>query len=213
MAQTLTNNVTVTKPQPKLVINKKGKRIGIMGGTFNPPHIGHLMIADQVMNQLGLDKIIFIPDANPPHVDHKTTIAAKDRVEMVRRAIIDHPNFELGLTEVERGGLSYTYDTVKQLKIAHPENQYYWIIGGDMVNYLPKWHNIDQLAKMVQFVGVCRRGYEKISQYPVIWVNMPAIDVSSTWVRKTIANHGSVRYYVPKLVLQYIAEKGLYTND
>ncbi|UQS84372.1 nicotinate-nucleotide adenylyltransferase [Bombilactobacillus thymidiniphilus] len=189
------------------------QHVGILGGTFNPPHIGHLMMADQVMSQLGLDKIIFLPDANPPHVDHKEAVPVLHRVEMVRRAIINHTNFDLGLMEVERGGISYTYDTVQQLVTEHPENKYYFIIGGDMVAYLPKWHRIDELVQLVQFVGVKRPNISQTSPYPIIWVNMPEVDISSTWIRKTLQNNGSVRYYVPDLVLQYIAEKRLYFND
>lgn len=213
MAQTLTTKQVVTKPQTQMASTTKKKRIGILGGTFNPPHVGHLMIADQVFAQLGLDKILFIPDAKPPHVDVKTAISIEHRVEMVRRAIIDHQNFDLCLIEAKRGGISYTYDTMRQLKLMHPENEYYFIIGGDMVEYLPKWHKIDELTKMVQFVGVCRKGYEKSSPYPLIWINMPEIDVSSTWIRKTVQTQGSIRYFVPDLVRQYIEEKGLYSND
>ncbi|MBA1434628.1 nicotinate-nucleotide adenylyltransferase [Bombilactobacillus bombi] len=213
MTHTVTKNNLLVKPELQTSTSGQQKRIGIMGGTFNPPHIGHLMVADQVLNQLGLNKILFIPDATPPHVDQKAAIAVNDRVEMVRRAIIDHRHFELGLMEVNRGGISYTYDTIRALKIAHPENRYYLIIGGDMVNYLPKWYKIDELVKMVQLVGICRKGYEKKSAYPLIWINMPTSDVSSTWIRQTIKHHGSVRYFVPDLVLQYIEEKGLYQDD
>lgn len=213
MTKIAVKNQSITEPKLQRINNGKQKRIGIMGGTFNPPHIGHLMVADQVLNQLSLDKILFLPDSKPPHVDSKGAIAANDRVEMVRRAIIDHRNFELGLMEVNRGGVSYTYDTIRALTISHPENHYYLIIGADMVNYLPKWHKIEQLVQMVQLVGVCRKGYEKKSVYPVIWVNMPATDVSSTWIRNTIRHHGSVRYFVPDLVLQYIEEKGLYQDE
>ncbi|UQS82544.1 nicotinate-nucleotide adenylyltransferase [Bombilactobacillus folatiphilus] len=213
MTQTVTTNKPVTQVQSQTQTQSKGQRIGILGGTFNPPHIGHLMIADQVFEQLDLDKILFIPDANPPHVDEKGAIAVEHRMEMVRRAIINHRDFDLCLIEAQRGGISYTFDTIRQLKKLHPENQYYFIIGGDMVEYLPKWHKIDELVQMVQFVGVCRKGYEQNSTYPIIWVNMPTTEVSSTWIRQTIQTHGSVRYFVPDLVQQYIDEKGLYLDD
>ncbi|MCO6541706.1 MAG: nicotinate-nucleotide adenylyltransferase [Lactobacillus sp.] len=213
MATTVIKNNPITKPKLQVDSTGKQKRIGIMGGTFNPPHIWHLMAADQVLNQLGLDKILFIPDANPPHVDHKQAIDANDRVEMVRRAISNHHHFELGLMEINRGGVSYTYDTIRALTIAHPENRYYLIIGGDMVNYLPKWHKIEQLVQMVQLVGVCRKGYEQKSNYPIIWINMPTSDISSTWIRDTLKHQGSVRYFVPDAVLEYIKEKGLYQDE
>ena len=122
---------TSTQVATQLAATAKKRRIGILGGTFNPPHLGHLVIADQVATQLGLDKVLFMPDAEPPHVDRKLTIPAKDRVAMVKAAIKDNPRFDLELTEVNRGGRSYSYDTMLQLTQAHPENQYYFIIGGE----------------------------------------------------------------------------------
>ncbi len=126
-------------------------------------------MADQVMAQLGLDRVLFMPDANPPHVDRKFAIDANDRVKMVSATIAGNPNFGLELAEVQRGGISYTYDTMLSLKQKHPENDYYFIIGGDMVAYLPKWHRIDDLVKLVQFVGVRRDDYPVTSKYPVLW--------------------------------------------
>ena len=123
-----TKSKTVSGVQVEVVeeplIQKKGKKIGILGGTFNPPHIAHLLIAEQVGSQLGLDKVLFIPDFIPPHVDEKKTIPAEHRVEMVRLAIQDNPLFDLDLIEINRGGSSYSYDTVKELKQLHPENDY-----------------------------------------------------------------------------------------
>ncbi len=99
-----------------------------------------------------------MPDATPPHADAKTAIDAKYRVEMLQAAIHDNPLFGLELCEIERGGVSYTYDTMRYLREQHPDTDYYFIIGADMVNYLPTWKNIEQLAQMVQFVGVKRPG-------------------------------------------------------
>ncbi|MDT6980863.1 nicotinate-nucleotide adenylyltransferase [Levilactobacillus zymae] len=203
---------TSTQTVTQMAATAKKRRIGILGGTFNPPHLGHLVIADQVATQLGLDKVLFMPDAEPPHVDRKLTIPAADRVAMVKAAIADNPQFKLELTEVQRGGLSYSYDTMLQLTQQHPENQYYFIIGGDMVAYLPKWHRIDELVKLVQFVGVCRQGYAHESPYPVLWVDVPNIGISSTMVRQRVRNGQSVRYLVPTLVDLYIKEHLLYRD-
>lgn len=209
-----TNSKTITDVQVEVVeqpiFSKNGKRIGILGGTFNPPHLAHLLIADQVGTQLGLDKVLFIPDYIPPHVDKKQAIAAKHRVEMVRLAIAGNPLFDLDLIEINRQGPSYSYDTVKELKRLHPENDYFFIIGGDMVNYLPTWHRIDDLARMVQFVGVDRPKYAKRSQYPIIWVDTPKLDISSTGIRKNVKNGCSIRYQVPTSVENYIKEHHLY---
>lgn len=203
---------TSTQVVTQMTATAKKRRIGILGGTFNPPHLGHLVIADQVAAQLGLDQVLFMPDAEPPHVDRKLTIPATDRVAMVRAAIADNPQFNLELTEVNRGGRSYSYDTMRQLTQQHPENQYYFIIGGDMVAYLPKWYRIDDLVKLVQFVGVCRQGYAHESPYPVLWVDVPNIGISSTMIRQRVRNNQSIRYLVPTMVDLYIKEHLLYRD-
>ncbi|WP_125546233.1 nicotinate-nucleotide adenylyltransferase [Levilactobacillus lindianensis] len=203
---------TSTQVATQMAATAKKRRIGILGGTFNPPHLGHLVIADQVATQLGLDKVLFMPDAEPPHVDRKIAIPAADRVAMVKAAIKDNPRFSLELTEVERGGKSYSYDTMLQLTRAHPENQYYFIIGGDMVAYLPKWYRINDLLKLVQFVGVCRQGFTHESPYPVLWVDVPQIGISSTMVRDQVRRGQSIRYLVPTMVDLYIKEHLLYRD-
>lgn len=184
--------------------------VGIMGGTFNPVHLGHLIMADQVMAQLKLTKVLFIPDAQPPHRDHKVTIAAKDRVAMLELALQGHPGFDLDLLEVSRGGKSYTYDTILELKRRHPLADYYLILGADMIDYLPTWYHIEDLAKLVTFVGVKRPGYPTKSKYPVIWVDTPEIAISSTKIRQLVAQHCTINYLVPDKVQAYIKEKGLY---
>ncbi|WP_072152453.1 nicotinate-nucleotide adenylyltransferase [Weissella viridescens] len=188
-------------------------KVGILGGTFNPPHYGHLMIGEQVADQLHLDQIRFMPNALPPHVDEKKTIDAKDRVNMVRAAIMGNRQFDIELSEVLRGGKSYTYDTMAALKEAHPNVEYYFIIGGDEVAYLPTWHRIDDLLELVHFVGVHRKGQPTETDYPVEWVEMPQLEISSTDIRQRIAEHRSVRYLVPDMVAAYIFKEGLYLND
>lgn len=207
--------VKVTKIPATQVLTKvdylgKKRRIGLLGGTFNPPHLGHSIIADQVLSQLGLDEVLFMPDNLPPHIDSKETIAAEKRLKMVELSIADNPNFGIEDIELKRGGISYTYDTIKQLTIMHPENEYYFIIGGDMVDYLPKWNRIDDLIKMVKFIGVQRKGFEQKSKYPLMWVDVPMIGVSSSLIREKISQHCSIRYLVKKEVADYIEKEGLY---
>ncbi|KRM13234.1 nicotinate-nucleotide adenylyltransferase [Paucilactobacillus suebicus] len=206
--ETQSNTVTEIKVQTQE--NGHRKRIGLYGGTFNPVHTSHLIVADQVGTTLGLDKVNFLPDAIPPHVDTKTAIDPQMRVDMIKLAIEDNPLFGVEMSEINRGGVSYTYDTVVKLKKAHPEVDYYFIIGGDMVQYLPKWHRIDELSKLVTFVGVQRRGFETDSKYPVIWVDVPLIDISSTGIRNRIKTGQSVKYFVPDKVIEYIKEHHLY---
>ncbi|MGP6138888.1 MULTISPECIES: nicotinate-nucleotide adenylyltransferase [unclassified Jeotgalibaca] len=188
------------------------RRVGILGGTFNPPHLGHLIMAEQAGKQLGLDKVCFMPDAEPPHVDRKPFIAGKHRAEMVRRSISGNALFELEDIELKRGGKSYTFETMKELTAKNPDTDYYFIIGGDMVEYLPKWYRIDELVTMVNFVGVARPGYPKTSAYPIIWVDSPEVAISSTEIRKMVKNGQSIRYVVPEEVEQYIMEEGLYLD-
>ena len=192
------------------VQTRRRQRIGLYGGTFNPVHTAHLMVADQVGHALRFNRVYFLPDAVPPHVDKKTAIDATDRVAMLRLAIQDNPLFGLELAEIQRGGVSYTYETVKQLKEAHPENDYYFIIGGDMVDYLPKWYRINDLLKIVNFVAVRRPGAKNESQYPVIWVDVPEVQISSSDIRQRVAQGESIRYLVPTRVEQYIKEHDLY---
>lgn len=192
------------------VQTRRRQRIGLYGGTFNPVHTAHLMVADQVGHALRLNRVDFLPDAVPPHVDKKTAIDATDRVAMLRLAIQDNPLFGLELAEIQRGGVSYTYETVKQLKEAHPENDYYFIIGGDMVDYLPKWYRINDLLKIVNFVAVRRPGAKNESQYPVIWVDVPEVQISSSDIRQRVAQGESIRYLVSTRVEQYIKEHDLY---
>ncbi|MDO1605602.1 nicotinate-nucleotide adenylyltransferase [Lactobacillus sp. YT155] len=204
--------ITDEQIQVKELKNDSKKRVGILGGTFNPIHIAHLVMAQQVLDQLSLDEIWFMPDNIPPHVDKKDAIAPMHRVEMIRLAIEDNPRFQLDLTEINRGGVSYTYETMKLLKEANQNTDFYFIIGGDMVEYLPTWNKIDELVKLVDFVGVCRPGYEKDTPYPVIWVNSPVMNISSTDIRKRLTSGHTVKYLVPAEVEDYIKKEGLYTD-
>lgn len=204
------HGVSESKPSVLVVEDKQRQQVGIMGGTFNPPHLGHLIMAEQVGTQLGLDKVLFMPDATPPHVDTKKTLPAKHRVEMVKRAITDNPLFGLSMAEIERGGVSYTYETIVALKKQYPNTDFYFIIGGDMVDYLPTWHRIDDLVQLVQFVGIQRTGYSRQTPYPVLWVDAPLVDISSTQIRNKVQQSCSIRYLVPTKVADYIEEEGLY---
>lgn len=186
------------------------KRIGILGGTFNPPHLGHLLIAEQVANVLDLDKVMFMPNAMPPHIDPKVALEPRHRASMVQAAIAGNSRFALELLEVQRGGKSYTFNTMLQLKLEHPNYEYYFIIGADEVNYLTKWYRIDDLLKLVHFVGVNRPGQVVRTNYPVNFVTVTDIGISSTDIRQRLQRGQSIRYLVPDMVAAYIFENGLY---
>ncbi|KRN32531.1 nicotinate-nucleotide adenylyltransferase [Weissella halotolerans] len=202
---------TTTMSQTQ-VVSKAHRRIGLLGGTFNPPHFGHLMIGDQVANELNLDQVLFMPNAQPPHVDAKTAVDPMMRAMMVKAAIMGNSKFGLEMTEIERGGKSYSYDTVVALEAAHPENDYYFIIGGDEVAYLKTWYRIDDLVERVHFVGVNRPEQPVRSDYPVEWVQVPNVAISSSDIRQRIKEHRSIRYLVPDMVAAYIFKEGLYLD-
>ena len=182
-----------------------------MGGTFDPIHMGHLILGEQSFEQLHLDKVLFMPSGNPPHKRNRAGRASDgQRVDMVRLAIEDNPHFELSLAEMHETGYTYTYRTLEELKEQNPDTDYYFIIGADMVDYLPKWYRIDELVEMVQFVGVQRPRYKAGTSYPVIWVDVPLMDISSSMVRDFIAQGRTPNFMLPKQVLDYIKKEGLY---
>ncbi len=205
--------ITEVEPLIQVQTTQSRKQVGILGGNFNPVHNQHLLIADQVGTALNLEKVYLMPEYLPPHVDEKDTIEAEHRLNMLKLATADNPLFDIEQAELQRKGKSYTYDTMKALIAQNPDTDYYFIIGGDMVEYLPKWYKIDELVEMVQFVGVKRPGYTIDTSYPIIWLDAPMMDLSSSLIRKKIAQGCSIRYLVPEAVRNYILEKGLYLES
>lgn len=209
MAIELLTPFTKVELEPEIK-DKKRKQVGILGGNFNPVHNAHLVVADQVRQQLGLDKVLLMPEYEPPHVDAKETIAEHHRLKMLELAIEGIEGLEIETIELERKGISYTYDTMLLLNERDPDTDYYFIIGADMVDYLPKWHRIDELVEIVQFVGVQRPRYKAGTSYPVIWVDVPLMDISSSMVRDFVAKCRTPNFMLPKPVLDYIKKEGLY---
>lgn len=188
-------------------------KVGILGGTFNPPHIGHLIIAEHVRDQLGLRKILFMPSHTPPHKKEKTTISYKHRIAMLEHTVSQNDQFEIDLSEIKRKGKSYTYDTIRALKDAHPDTEFYFIIGADMVEDLPNWYKVDELLSLVQFVAVNRPGHKVSTPYPVIMVDVPDVDISSSVIRQKVTDGCSIKYLVTSETEKYIEREGLYKNE
>ncbi|CAM2834312.1 nicotinate-nucleotide adenylyltransferase [Paenibacillus sediminis] len=191
-------------------------KVGIMGGTFDPIHIGHLLAAESARDSYQLDEVWFMPSHIPPHKE-AAGAAGKQRLEMVTIAIQNHPSFRLLDIEIARGGVSYTIDTIRELKKQYEHIDFHFIIGADMVNYLPKWAKIEELIELVTFIGLQRPGTElELDELPsfirdkVLLAEMPLIDISSSLIRDRIANGRSIRYMVPKDVHEYIVRSGLY---
>ncbi|MBM7554695.1 nicotinate-nucleotide adenylyltransferase [Thalassobacillus pellis] len=185
------------------------KKVGLLGGTFDPPHLGHLIIAEEVHRSLELDEVWLIPSHVPPHKSGPLA-DGKARLEMTERAVADNSHLAVSDIELEREGKSYTVHTIRQLKENYPDAKFFFIIGGDMVQYLPKWHAIDRLLEMIEFVGVKRTGYLLESPYPIHEVEVPAIEVSSSMLRERLKNGMGTKYLLPDRVLEYIKEHGLY---
>lgn len=187
------------------------KRIGIIGGTFNPPHNGHLLIANEVKAALELSEVWFMPNNIPPHKQSDDMVSNEDRLNMIELAIKGNPSFKIEPIELERDGKSYTVDTIKLLKERDGDQvQYFFIIGADMVNYLPKWHKIEELVEMVTFAGVRRPGFPFNPAYKVVEVDVPEFQVSSSLLRGRIRENQTTMYLLPERVRNYIKERGLY---
>jgi len=200
-------------------------RIGVLGGTFDPIHVGHLIIAETVRDEMALDKVLFIPAAGPPHKQHLPITAAADRLELVRLAVEGNPAFEPSDIEIERGGVSYTIETVEALRRSYgDETALFFIIGADTVAELPTWKDIDHLVHLCTFVVAARPGHriedmlsEAIGLAPETrqrvfrhYIDAVLVDISSTDLRARLAEGRSVRYRLPEAVERTIRAKGLY---
>lgn len=189
-------------------------RLGILGGTFNPPHIGHLIVAENVREQLTLDKIIFIPSFTPPHKVEIADATPQQRFEMVELAIKNNKNFLAYDIEIGRKGKSYTIDTINALVLLHPQARFYFIIGMDNLTEFATWKSPQEIISKVDLVVVNRPGYEKpvkneFSRY-AIFLRVPNIDISSSDIRKRVKFQRTIRYLVHPDVEKYITQKGLY---
>jgi nicotinate-nucleotide adenylyltransferase len=188
-----------------------------MGGTFDPIHFGHLLAAETARELCGLDEVWFIPSRTPPLKACEPAASGEDRLEMVRLAIAGNPAFRALDLELRRPGISYSIDTVHELNARYPGCFFSYIIGGDRVNDLPRWHRIEELAAIASFIGVGRPGHPvDIGALPeylrarVSLIPMPQLDISSSGIRGLRKEGRSFRYLVPEAVHDFILGKGLY---
>jgi nicotinate-nucleotide adenylyltransferase len=197
-------------------------RLGILGGTFNPPHLGHLVCAQEAYVHLGLDLLLLIPARIPPHKPVEEEPGAEHRLELCRLAVADDKRFEVSDVELAREGPSYTVDTLEELTSQAPDNELFLILGGDIAAGLPEWHQPERVLSMANLavaerggtprVAIDRaleqlRGGERTTFFP-----MPTIDVSSTAIRRRVRSGQPVRYIVPDAVAGYIREHRLYLD-
>ena len=202
------------------------RRIGILGGTFNPIHLGHLIFAQSAAEALKLDSIWFMTAGNPPHKQHlKGIVSNEHRLEMVRLSIASNPDFELNTYEVEKNGLSYTHETLEAFKEMHPRDDYYFLIGQDSLRDFETWKHPEIIASQAHLVAAVRPGagdkadiYETAERLSAkyngdfIVIETPAIEISSSDIRKKVREMSSFRYLVRDEVFDYILKNHLYAD-
>jgi nicotinate-nucleotide adenylyltransferase len=186
------------------------EKIGLFGGSFDPIHHGHLILARDAMESLALDRVIFIPVNVSPHKLAHPPVAAGLRCEMVAAAISGEPRFSMDACEAEREGPSFAVDTVRLMRRRFPQAGLFYFIGEDNVSSLHTWREIDELKKLASFVVLARGNLQPVEGFPVISRN---IDISSTDIRNRIARGLPVRYLLPDAVCAILTRHQLYLND
>jgi len=182
-------------------------RIGILGGSFNPTHIGHLIIAECAREVLGLDKVFFIPCNQPPHKSNQTLASVKDRLNMLKLSLKGNPYFEALDNELRRGGISYTVDTLREIKRDFPRARLFLIIGADLARQFHSWEKPGSIKDLSRIVVVNRDKEKNLGA-----LSVPRMDISSSLIRLRIKRKQSIRYLVTDRVREYIEKRGLYVH-
>lgn len=198
------------------------RKIGLMGGTFNPIHYGHLLIAENAYEQFQLDEVIFIPTGQSPHKDARQILCAQERMEIIDLAIADNPHFSCSDYEIRKEGISYTYLTVQAFYEQKAESELFFIMGADSLAYFDSWMRPDEISRMSTILAAVRDGLNQKELLPIReflqqkygtkigFINTPNFSVSSRMIRQRILNHQSIRYLVPEAVEQYLLEHDVY---
>ena len=198
------------------------RRVGLLGGTFNPPHIGHLVCASQALAQLGLDRIFFVPVHEPPHKGIEVDPGVAHRVELCRLAVEGDDRLDVSLVDADVPGPSYTVDTLRRLNEWSPGDQLTFVVGGDMALSLPSWREPEAILELADVAVAEREGIRRIDIIDrlaglpadrVRFFDMPRLDVSSSLVRRYVATGRPIRHLVPDAVERYIADTGLYRAE
>ncbi|MBN2120337.1 MAG: nicotinate (nicotinamide) nucleotide adenylyltransferase [Candidatus Omnitrophica bacterium] len=180
-------------------------KIGILGGTFNPLHYGHLILGEYVRDYLKLDKVIFIPCNIPPHKAEDRLLSSKLRLRLLKVALKKSKYFRVKSLEIDRGGISYTVDTLLQIKKMYPKDKLFLIIGSDLFKGFGSWHKPKTILKLAKVVVVLREALRKKSK-GFIFISMPKIEISSSLIRKRIKQGKSIRYLVPEEIIPSIVK-------
>lgn len=186
-------------------------RLGILGGSFNPIHHGHLIVAERAAEAARLDRVLLIPAALPPLKDARDVAPAARRLALVRAAVKGHPLFEASDLEIRRGGVSYTIDTLRELARTRPDARPYLILGADAAGLLPRWKEIGEVARRATFLFAARPGHGVRARMPKQRiVDVPLLEISSTEIRDRLRRGLSVRWLVPEPVRRLLERKKLY---
>ncbi|WP_410642363.1 nicotinate-nucleotide adenylyltransferase [Amycolatopsis sp. lyj-346] len=193
------------------------RRIGVMGGTFDPVHHGHLVAASEVQSRFELDEVIFVPTGQPWQKTAREVTKAEDRYLMTVIATASNPVFSVSRVDIDRGGPTYTVDTLRDLHAEYPGDELYFITGADALEQILTWHKADELFDFAHFIGVTRPGYRLNSHHlpsgKVSLVEVTAMAISSTGCRDRVERGEPVWYLVPDGVVRYIAKKDLYRKS
>ncbi len=202
----------------------KTLRLGIMGGTFDPVHYGHLVTAEEALVQFDLDRVVFMPTGRPVRKTHRSVSSAEDRYLMTVIATASNPDFEVSRLEIDRPGDTYTVDTLRQLRDSYgPSTELFFITGADAIREILTWKGAEELAGLTTFIAATRPGYEAdpltdamppgVTAPRVEPMAVPALAISSSGIRARVADRRPVRYLLPEAVSAYIVKNGLYARD
>lgn len=189
--------------------------LGVLGGTFDPIHVGHLVLAEQVREKFQLERVIFIPSASPPHKTEQKLSLAEDRFEMTKLALEGSPFFFVSDIELKREGLSYTVETLRELKELYRDSEIYFLTGSDVLNEITTWRNPEEIYRLAKIVIGIRPGFDKFDPEnhfakKSIIIDITGIDISSTQIREKVSKGESIKYLVPSKVEEYIKNRNLY---
>ena len=197
-------------------------RIGIFGGTFNPPHLGHLLLAQAALEEAALDRMVFVPCGNPPHKETRGLTDAAHRFEMTRLAICGNPSFEISDIEIRSDAPSYTAKTLEQLKRKYPDDTLCFIVGADSLCEMEGWYHPGEIFSRAEIIAACRGGenrgdieraaelYREKYNATVRCIAMPEVEISSSDIRQRLTDGRTVRYMLPERVIDYINKTGIY---
>jgi nicotinate-nucleotide adenylyltransferase len=189
-------------------------RLGVLGGTFDPVHVGHLILAETARDEKSLDRVLFIPAGQPWRKSGRSIAPAEHRLAMLRLAIEGNGSFDVSSVEVDRGGPSYTADTLKELGGLFPGADFFFIMGEDALADLPNWRRPERIAELATLLVAGRGGAEAVTppglDARIEWLHMPVVQISATDIRERVRTGRSIRYLVPTMVEAYIQKHGLY---